>query len=177
MEKVASCDFAKQSSVSYCYTEAKNMIPVIDLQKIIADNIRSRREEIGLTQIELGLKIGVKEEYAQIRISQYETGKRSPGKATLKKLAAALETDMERLVNIFSTDRLIISDPTTVAICNGLKFLPEDVKQKVLALVSILKVPVQHEPLPKDTATSGQSIKGNHELIAIGNPVPKRNHP
>lgn len=49
--------------------------------------IKAARTKVGLTQKELGAKLGVSESF----IAQYETDKRKPKKETLKKIAEALD--------------------------------------------------------------------------------------
>ena len=56
--------------------------------------IKVYREHRTLTQAELAAAIGSSKAY----ISQLETGRRNPGKATLRKLAKALNVDTDMLV-------------------------------------------------------------------------------
>lgn len=56
--------------------------------------IKVYREHRTLTQAELAVAIGSSKAY----ISQLETGRRNPGKATLRKLAKALNVDTDMLV-------------------------------------------------------------------------------
>lgn len=69
-----------------------------DLKYTIAMNIVRIREQSSITQLELGLGLGYKEENAQSRISQYEKGVRSPGKKTLEKIAKILRVSLEDLI-------------------------------------------------------------------------------
>lgn len=68
------------------------------IQQHIANNIARLREAQGMTQLDLGLALGYQEENAQSRISQYETGSRSPGKKTLDKIAQALHVPADQLI-------------------------------------------------------------------------------
>jgi transcriptional regulator with XRE-family HTH domain len=70
----------------------------MDLSQIIAQKIRTYREGAGLTQKELGLKLGYKNENAQAQIYQYESGIRSPGKKRLEQIAVILEQPIELFV-------------------------------------------------------------------------------
>lgn len=47
-----------------------------------------------MQQRDLGLALGFQEPHAQTRISQYETGKRSPNKATLQQIAIILHVSV-----------------------------------------------------------------------------------
>lgn len=67
------------------------------LQEIIRKNLIAARKSAKMEQRELGLAVGFKEDTAQSRISQYETGERSPGKAMLDRLAGALGIGVEQL--------------------------------------------------------------------------------
>lgn len=62
----------------------------------IGENIREIRKLKGMTQAELGKKIGMS--YQQI--GQYENGKRNPKLQTIKKLAIALEVSMYDILKI-----------------------------------------------------------------------------
>lgn len=58
--------------------------------------IRQRREQRGLTQRELAVRLGFK---SIAHISDIESNKRSPGPDTLPKLAEALDVPIEELKN------------------------------------------------------------------------------
>src|SRR5215213_6017312 len=60
---------------------------------MIGEEIRRRRQEKGLTGVQLAAKAGM----APSAISQIETGKRSPHSASVIKLAAALECEVAEL--------------------------------------------------------------------------------
>ncbi len=63
----------------------------------IGEKIRTIRKEKGLTQKELGDKLG---KISQQQIGQWETGKANPKKETLQKIANALEVDITALMDI-----------------------------------------------------------------------------
>lgn len=69
-----------------------------NIKQKIAYNIAKLREQQGLTQLDLGISLGYQEENAQSRISQYETGSRSPGKNTLGKIAEILNVPADQLI-------------------------------------------------------------------------------
>jgi transcriptional regulator with XRE-family HTH domain len=54
-------------------------------------------EAAGLTQMDLGRALGFPGQNAQMRISQYETGKRSPGKQTMERIATILHVPVDAL--------------------------------------------------------------------------------
>lgn len=56
----------------------------------IGEQIRNYRKKAGLSQKELGQKLGVSQQH----IAQYENGKRIPKLETLKKIAEALDCDI-----------------------------------------------------------------------------------
>ncbi len=60
----------------------------------IGDRIKEKRKEIGLTQTELGEKLGVTDR----AVSKWETGESEPGVLTLAKLASVLEVSLDYLV-------------------------------------------------------------------------------
>lgn len=65
------------------------------ISKNISQNMSRIREAAGMTQRDLGMALGYPEQHAQTRISQYETGKRSPGKRTLGRIATILHIPVE----------------------------------------------------------------------------------
>ncbi len=63
----------------------------------VGEKIRTIRKEKGLTQKELGDRLG---KISQQQIGQWETGKANPKKETLQKIAKALEVDITVLMDI-----------------------------------------------------------------------------
>lgn len=63
----------------------------------VGERIRAARKEAGLTQKELGEKLGV----SAAMIGQYETGVRNPKFEKIKKIANALEIDILTLINLY----------------------------------------------------------------------------
>ncbi|NOH62352.1 helix-turn-helix transcriptional regulator [Vibrio sp. RE88] len=53
--------------------------------------LRDIRKKRGITQEELGQKLGMESGSASARISQYETGKHAPDYTTVKRISAVLE--------------------------------------------------------------------------------------
>jgi len=60
---------------------------------MIGEEVRRRREELGLTGAQLAVKAGM----APSAISQIETGKRNPSSTSVMKLAAALSVEVGEL--------------------------------------------------------------------------------
>ena len=75
------------------YNEDMEMQPET-LTKRIGENIRRRREELGMTQSALAGQLGMNQGY----ISDVEAGKRAPRIATIAKLAEILETPPSHLL-------------------------------------------------------------------------------
>lgn len=65
----------------------------MDSKSLLGQKIYKQRIKKGLSQIELGKKIGV----SHAMISNYENGNKSPQIITLKKLAEALDVDFNYL--------------------------------------------------------------------------------
>ena len=63
----------------------------------IGERIRWFRKRHGLTQRELGLKLGFTNKTADLRIRQYETGLRNPKEGTIKDLAQVFDVAEEAL--------------------------------------------------------------------------------
>jgi len=62
-----------------------------------AERIQSIRKVKGMTQKELGEIMSFKGKYSDVRIAQYETRKRTPGKDTLRDFAEALGVSIKAL--------------------------------------------------------------------------------
>jgi transcriptional regulator with XRE-family HTH domain len=62
----------------------------IKTPNVLGSRLRSRRQELGLSQEKVGVSIGLDESCSRTRISRYETGAHEPALATSKLLAIAL---------------------------------------------------------------------------------------
>lgn len=65
---------------------------------MFGERMRYYRKQKGLTQQELGEVLGFTVRNAEIRISQYETGKRFPKDELLNEIAMALDVKKEMLL-------------------------------------------------------------------------------
>ena len=63
----------------------------------IGSKIRLLRMKKGITQKELGMKLGFTESTAEVRIAQYETDSRIPREDLLNRIADALNVNVEYL--------------------------------------------------------------------------------
>ena len=73
----------------------ENLLNNLSMDKTIGDNIKQFRKDKGLSQKELGKKIGV----SQQMIAQYESNKREPKLQTLVKIATALDIPIVYLLS------------------------------------------------------------------------------
>lgn len=75
----------------------------------IGRRIKIMRNQYDLTQIELGILLGFSSSSAEVRISQYETGLRKPGKNIIKQITEIfglsqqllLSTHSDPIINIY----------------------------------------------------------------------------
>jgi transcriptional regulator with XRE-family HTH domain len=65
-----------------------------DVLVSFAENLRSRRKELGLSQEQLGARADIQ----MADISRYESGSRDPRVTTVARLAAALEVSIGELL-------------------------------------------------------------------------------
>lgn len=65
----------------------------------IGEKIKIARNHRGLTQKELGIKLGFDEKSADVRIAQYESGTRTPKENLLSELANILDVNINSLKN------------------------------------------------------------------------------
>lgn len=63
------------------------------------EKIKSARNHRGMTQNELGLKLGFDEKSADVRIAQYESGVRTPKSDLLSEIANILDVNINSLKN------------------------------------------------------------------------------
>lgn len=63
----------------------------------IGQRIKNIRQFRGMTQMQLGIRMGFEKNSADIRIAQYETGKRVPKQKYMRLLAEVLGVSMEAL--------------------------------------------------------------------------------
>ena len=72
---------------------------------MIGKRIKNIRKKCGMTQKELGVAVGFNVKSADVRIAQYESGKRKPKEKILTSIANALNVSLKTLDN---PDRTII---------------------------------------------------------------------
>lgn len=65
----------------------------------IGEKIKIARNHRGMTQKELGLKLGFDEKSADVRIAQYESGTRTPKENLLSEIANILDVNINSLKN------------------------------------------------------------------------------
>ena len=102
----------------------------------LAKNIRTYRLQAGLSQAELGLKIG----YSQQIINAYENGQRVPPTATLELLAELFNISIDVLIGKKKENNLKTLTPAT-KIMKKLKLvedLPPKDQKKVIDYVGLL---------------------------------------
>lgn len=75
----------------------------------LGEKIKNFRKLRGLTQTELGLKIGFKESTADVRINQYETNKMAPKNKIRTAIADALQIDIAFLNDNNLSENILIS--------------------------------------------------------------------
>ena len=66
----------------------------------IGDNIREAREALNLTQLALAHKIGYRGEDAGAHICRLEAGLHEPRVKTLRRIATALRTTLDKLLQV-----------------------------------------------------------------------------
>lgn len=65
------------------------------LYEVFRTNLRTRREELNITQVALAAELGIDQTY----VSDLERGRRNPTLATLAKIAEALDTTPSALLS------------------------------------------------------------------------------
>ena len=103
---------------------------------VLGSNIRKLRENRGLTQAQLGEKIGL----AESTISLYEAGKREPDNATLARLADFFGVSVDYLLGRTSTTQVSPNaapavSPEDLALLEKLKNLSPE-KRKAIEILA-----------------------------------------
>lgn len=66
-----------------------------EVLQVLAQNIRQRRHQLGITQVDLARRIGISSETL---LTGLELGRHNPSLRTLTRIAAALESDLLALL-------------------------------------------------------------------------------
>ena len=87
----------------------------------IGEKIKNARNLRGLTQRELGMKLGFDEKSADVRIAQYESGTRTPKSELLSEIAAVLDVNINFLKNpsLENTETIINHQRNSKPVKNG----------------------------------------------------------
>ena len=104
------------------------------INKDIADRIKAKREEQGITQTELAKRIAV----SQSSINQYEKGVKTPSVPILRKIALSLDTSVDYILGSASNDEIFINHDV-VNTFKGFKELSKEDKETISDLINILK--------------------------------------
>lgn len=107
---------------------------IIDDFMTIGDRIKKARKNAGLTQKELGERLGV----SAAMVSQYETGSRTPRIDTMKRISTALNVPIQDLLNANYTGDVIKSAipiaqefKQTISNLNPDDPIPDDVRSQI----------------------------------------------
>jgi len=110
----------------------------------IGDRIKLIRTFRGITQRELGLKLGYEERNADVRVAQYESGYRVPKKDTIMALAEILDVNYRTLqdYNLGSAEDIMQTlfwlDESNVGAVNLFQLIKNPSKVKVVDKKSVL---------------------------------------
>ena len=115
---------------------------------VLGERIKRIRTFRGLTQRELGLKLGYEERNADVRIAQYESSYRVPKKDTLMEIAKILNINYINFVteapgcaeDIMQTFFGLTRTTTTPFICFSLSVIPACATLLMISLFAIMIV-------------------------------------
>lgn len=122
------------------------------------EKIKRVRVFRGLTQRDLGLKLGYEERNADVRVAQYESGYRSPRKETLVKIASVLNFNHVHLTGL--------TPGCPEEICIAFLWLEEENKN-VFHLFELEENP-EHTSAPLEKAAI---LPYNTETLITQNPI------
>ena len=95
---LATSESIAQNIIACQYPTQRNIFPVKRKGSLMAfkDNLKARREELGMTQLELSKAAGI----TTRTIYNYESGERRPSNIeVVQKIANALDTSVEKLLS------------------------------------------------------------------------------
>jgi len=118
---LAKCDF--DTILTNCYLTG------MDIYKVLANNIVYYRKKANMDQLALGLALGFDPDTAQSRISQWETGKRSPTKKNVERIAAILNVTS---ADLYSTASISGNESICQKIYEVCNDLPEQWQKEIL---------------------------------------------
>jgi transcriptional regulator with XRE-family HTH domain len=115
-----------------------------ELLPMLKNSIKKLRAKIGLTQEQLGEKLG----FDHAAISQWETGKREPDYSTLKKLAEFFGVSTDFLLYGAEPDKTILPDHEVLILADDnagghklvdISTLPENEQKMILDIINTYK--------------------------------------
>lgn len=91
---------------------------------VFASRLKARRTELGLSQAELGVRMGLPEDVASTRINRYEKGVHAPDLDTMEAMAKELGVPLPYLLT---------QDERLAAAILGFANLSKDAQDRILA--------------------------------------------
>lgn len=129
---------------------------------VIAHRIKTARLAMGLTQRELGLKIGLSEDVASARINRYEKMAMAPKLATIEKIAQALDIDSSVLYLENDTEAmfmLFVSELSNTGRAQAAQILVQSLQSKGIAADhALIKFAATAQPLLKAPPRRGRKL-------------------
>jgi transcriptional regulator with XRE-family HTH domain len=114
--------------------------PDIAIAEVVADRLKTVRQELGISQTEVGIRMGLPPEVGSARISRYEKSIHPPALVALEKAAEALGVPVGYLVT---------RDDQLAEVIRSFALLAPKDKAKVLA---VIQNALQASPAPEPPA-------------------------
>ena len=73
-------------------------MPRLSARAVLAKRLRELRQDLGVSQAELGIRMGIPEDVASTRVNRYEKGVHAPDLETLEAMARELRVPLPYLV-------------------------------------------------------------------------------
>lgn len=99
-------------------------MPKQPIRAVFANRLRAARAALGLSQAELGARVGIPEDVASTRVNRYERGVHEPSLETAERMAEALGIPLPALVSRDDGLALLIA---------GFAALPKTKQKTILA--------------------------------------------
>lgn len=132
-------------------------MPKVAINEVLAARLKAARDELGISQAELGVRMGLPDEVASTRINRYERAVHAPDIETAERMAAALGVPLPAL---------LCRDETLAEVIEGFDLLSEDQQNTVLNQIreakAVRQAEAEHKAMQK-SAPKPSRVKGRND--------------
>ena len=120
-------------------------MPEKAINLVLAARLKAARKALGLSQVDVGVQMGIPEESSSARVNRWEKGVHPPSLKSAEELAEVLGLPLPALVS---------RDDLMAEVIAGFALLPEDEQKRIRAQIEHLLGAAQAEEVRKKLATA-----------------------